>query len=125
MRRVVFHAELREEIEQSLVETYAAPSISSGTLTVDLSTATVFNVSLNANVTTFTISNAAASRAQAFTIFFTADGTQRTITWGSSVKWPGGTAPTMTATSAKKDVLTFVTNDGGSNWYGFVGGQNF
>lgn len=35
------------------------------------------------------------------------------------------TAPTLTVTSGKRDILTFVTNDGGTTWFGFVGGQNF
>jgi hypothetical protein len=110
---------------QAIVENYAAPSISSNTLTVDLSTATVFNVSLNSAITTLSITNYSVSRAQAFTIFFTADGTQRSITWPASMKWAGNTAPTMTATSGKVDIVTFVTNNGGTTWYGFVGGQNF
>jgi hypothetical protein len=110
---------------QAIVETYATASISAGTLTVDLSTATVFNVTNNANTTTFTISNATSSKAQAFTLFITGNGTSYTQTWGSSVKWAGGTAPTLTTTNLKTDVLTFVTNDGGTTWFGFVGGQNF
>ena len=85
----------------------------------------MFNVSLNSAITTLNITNYSASRAQAFTIFFTADGTQRSITWPASVKWAGNTAPTMTATSGKVDIVTFVTNNGGTTWYGFVGGQNF
>jgi hypothetical protein len=110
---------------QAIIETYAAPSISAGTLTIDLSTATIFNVSVNANITTFTISNAASSKAQAFTLFLKGNGTGYTQTWGTSVKWAGGTAPTLTTTLNKTDVITFVTNDGGTTWFAFVGGQNF
>jgi hypothetical protein len=109
----------------NFIETYSAPTITSGVLTINLSGATVFNVSNNANITTFTISNATAGKAQSFTLFLTANGTGYTQAWGSSVKWAGGTAPTITATSGKTDVLTFVTNNGGTTWYGFVGGQNF
>ena len=79
----------------------------------------------NANITTFTISNATASKAQSFTMFLTANGTGYTQAWGASVKWPGGTAPTLTTTNTKTDIITFVTNNGGTTWYGFVGGQNF
>lgn len=31
-----------------------------------------------------------------------------TITWGSSVKWPGATAPTLTASNAAVDVVTLI-----------------
>jgi hypothetical protein len=109
----------------SIIETFTAPSITSNVLTIDLTQGTVFNVTNSANINTFTISNPTASTAQAFTLVMTSNGSSRTQTWGSSVKWPGGTAPTLTATSGKKDILSFVTNDGGTTWYGFVGGQNY
>jgi hypothetical protein len=108
-------------------EPTSSPSISSNVLTLDLSAAQVFTVSLNANINTFTISNtpATASRAMSFTLIFTADGTARTVTWGSSVKWANGTAPVLTSTNTKKDVFTFMTTDAGTSWLGFVAGQNF
>jgi hypothetical protein len=37
-----------------------------------------------------------------------------TQTWPASVKWPGGTAPTLTASGV--DVLAFLTDDGGTTW---------
>ena len=110
---------------RTLTEVSASASISSGTLTLDLSTATVFYVSLNANITTLTISNTQTPAASAFTLIFTADGTPRTVTWGGSIVWPGGTAPTLTSTNLKVDVFSFVTINGGTTWYGFTGGQNF
>lgn len=109
-------------------ETYTSPTISSGTLTLDLANGNIFNVSLNANITTspyITISNVPGSSfAGNFTLILTADGTARTITWPNSIKWPGGTAPTLTSTNGKVDVFAFVTKDGGTTWYGFIGGQN-
>lgn len=102
-------------------------TISSGTLTLDLATATHFEVSLNANITTLTISNipAPSDGVVAFTVKFTADGTLRTISWPGTVKWPGNVAPTMTSTNGKIDVITFISYDAGTSWLGFVGGQNF
>ncbi len=103
----------------------ASASISSNVLTLDLKTAENFTVSLNANITTLTISNPQATGLiQAFSILFTADGTVRTITWPAAVKWPGGTAPTMTGTNTKKDLLTFMSVDGGTTWIGFINAQN-
>lgn len=110
---------------QAYTETKTAPSISSNTLTIDLSGSNFFNVSLNANITTFTVSNAAATGTLSiFTIAFTNDGTTRSITWGSAVKWQGGAAPTMTGTSGKVDTFVFYTFDGGTNIYAFISGQN-
>jgi len=107
-------------------ETVSSPTISAGTLTLNLETSNIFTVSLNAAITSITISNPPASGSGgSFTLIFTADGTARAVTWPSSIKWAGGTAPTLTSTSGKVDSFAFFTSDGGTNWQGYVGGQNF
>ena len=45
------------------------------------------------------------------------------ITWPTSVKCSGGTAPSLSASGT--DVVSFTTIDGGTAWYGFVGGIGF
>ena len=110
---------------KNLSEVSASASISAGTLTLDLSTAGIFYVNLNANITTLTISNTQSIGSSAFTLILFPDGTPRTVTWGASILWPGGTAPTLTSTNGKEDVFSFVTLDGGTTWLGFNGGQNF
>lgn len=108
-----------------LRETKTAPSISSGTLTLDCSVGNVFAVSLNASITTLSFSNVPSSgTAYSLTLAFTADGTARTISWPGAVKWPSGTAPTLTSTNAKVDTFVLTTYDGGTTWYAFVAGQN-
>lgn len=108
-----------------LRETKTAPSISAGTLTLVCSTGNVFAVSLNASITTLTFTNVPTTgTAYALTLSFTADGTARTVAWGAAVKWPGGTAPTLTSTNAKVDTFVLTTWDGGTTWYAFTAGQN-
>ena len=51
------------------------------------------------------------------------NGGSATITWDTDVVWPGGVTPTLS--SSGTDVLSFLTTDGGSTIYGFVGGLNF
>lgn len=106
-------------------ETRATPAISAGSLTLNLETANFFAVSLNANVSTaIVISNPPATGSVgSFTLELTANGTPYTINWGS-IKWPGGTPPTLTSASGKRDIFVFYTTDGGTNWYGLIGGQN-
>lgn len=59
-----------------------------------------------------------------FTLFLLQDGTgSRTAVWPATVRWAGGTAPTLTTTAARTDVITFVSD--GTYWLGFVGGLNF
>lgn len=111
---------------QDYGEVRTTPSISGGTLTLNLENGNVFGVSLNANITTLTISNPSASGTScSLTLALTADGTLRTVAWGASVKWPGGVGPTLTSTNGKVDIFTFVTWDAGTTWYGFIAGQNF
>jgi len=111
----------------SLVETKTAPAISSGTLTLNCSLGNVFHVSLNAAITTLTISNIPTTgNAFGITLAFTMDGTARAVTWGAAVKWAsGGTAPTLTSTNNKVDIFCLTTWDGGTTWFAMVGGQNF
>jgi hypothetical protein len=107
-------------------EKYTSPTISAGSLTLNLSDGNVFNVNLNAAITTFTISNPPTStNAGSFSLIFTADGTARAVSWPASVTWSAATPPTLTSTNGKKDFFAFITLNGGTNWYGFVGGQNF
>lgn len=108
---------------KNLSEVSASAAISDGTLALDLSTAGVFYVSLNAAITTLTISNTQTAGSSAFTLIFTADGTPRTVTWGASILWPSATAPTLTSVVNKQDIFSFITLNGGTSWYGFVGGQ--
>ena len=106
-------------------ETSTSPQISAGTLTLDLNTATVFAVTLNANITTLTITNVQSSgKTSSFVLMLTADGTARTVAWPVNFQWPGGTAPTLTSTNGKEDVFTFFTVNGGTNWQAFISGQN-
>jgi hypothetical protein len=104
-----------------------SPGISGNTLSLDLSLAQVFNVSLNAGISAFIITNVpqTASRAIGFSLFLTADGTARGISWGSAVKWPSNISPTLTTTNNKTDILSFTTLDGGTSYFGSVAGQNY
>lgn len=64
---------------------------------------------------TWTFTNVPSSRAFTVILELTNGGTG-TQTWPASVKWPGGTAPTLTASGV--DVLGFITDDGGTTWRG-------
>lgn len=50
------------------------------------------------------------------TVVLVQDGTgSRTVTWPATVKWSGGTAPTLTTTASKRDVFQFMW-DGSFYW---------
>lgn len=65
----------------------------------------------------WTVSNVPATGAYTFLLELTNGGTG-TQTWYTGTKWPGGTAPTLTASGV--DVLGFITDDGGTNWRGVL-----
>ncbi len=118
---------LESQYEEATDETHAAPTISSGTLVLNLASARVFKVALNANVTTLTLQNVPANtRRVIIELKLTADGSARTFAWlTSTVKWAASVAPTLTTTSTRKDWFVLWTDDGGTTWFGAIVGQNY
>jgi hypothetical protein len=109
----------------ALRETKTALAIAAGVLAIDCNVATVFAVPLIANITSITFANIPPTgEAYSFILSFTASGAVNTVTWPASVKWPNGTAPTLTSTSGKVDTFVLYTYDAGANWYAFIAGQN-
>jgi hypothetical protein len=53
---------------------------------------------------------------QSFILRLTQAATSMTTATFTGVKWPGGTAPTITATASAVDILSFVYI--GTSWYG-------
>jgi hypothetical protein len=89
--------------------------------TIDLLGGTVQILTLTGNCT-FTFPTATAGKG--FTLLLKQDGTgSRTATWPAAVKWPSGTAPTITATASKLDKYVFTAD--GTNWYGSEAGKNY
>ena len=120
-----FLATLDEGTLKNYKEIYSSPAITTNQLTLNLQNGNIFNVNLNANITIMTITNSPSSSfSGSFTLIFTADGTARVVSWTASIKWPSGNAPALTSTNGKRDIFVFTTTDGGTNYYGFVAGQN-
>jgi hypothetical protein len=94
-------------------ESVVAIGNSGTTKTLSLASGTFQTVTLTGNCT-FTMPTATAG--QSFILIVSQDATGgRTATF-TGVKWPAGTAPTITATASAVDILSFVAN--GSVWYG-------
>jgi hypothetical protein len=95
--------------------THNALGSGSGSRTIDLTLGNFVSATI-AGTTTWTFSNPIASPAAIGFVLELTNGGSATQNWPASVRWPGGTAPTLTA--AGIDVLTFITDDGGTNWRG-------
>jgi hypothetical protein len=79
---------------------------SSTALTINWDNGNTQLVTLTGNCT-FTLSN--PKDGFRYLLVLKQDGTgSRTVTWPSSVKWQGGTAPTLSTTAGKVDVVTLV-----------------
>ena len=106
------------------------------TVVIDLSTSNYFEITLGANVTDIDFTN--GSVGQRFVIRFEQPaGANYTIVYSAvthdldgggspaavTVSWPGGTAPTMTATNDKADTYGFIVRAEG-HFDGYVIGQN-
>jgi hypothetical protein len=107
--------------------TYTETKVTMGGVVINLATGTHFTY-INTAAPTFTVSNPPASgKAGSFTLVHTAAPGAAAPVWTSlgTVRWAGGTPPTVTLANGKTDILTFITYDGGSTWFGLVVGQNF
>jgi len=101
-------------------ETYVAKSAAS-TVTCDLATGTSFSLTMAQN-TTFAFTNPPSSgTAFSFTLFVTQHSTAVTLTWPNTVDWAGGSAPDA-AGANEVQAYGFITRDGGTTYYGFLGG---
>lgn len=98
-----------------------ATANTSTSYTVDLANGSVQILTLTGNCT-FTFPTATAGRS--FIMILKQDATgSRTVTWPAAVKWPSGTAPTITSTASKSDKYIFTAD--GTNWIGSNAGQNY
>ena len=90
--------------------------------TINFNTGNIQEISIPSETATdFTPTNAKSGAT--YIIKITQAGTSGTMNWESSatVNWPGGTAPTLTATSAGVDIITLVCTVGGATGGTFYG----
>ena len=103
------------------VESIKTISTLANAVSLDLSSFQNFEHQLANNVT-YTFANAPQSSAFGFTLKLIQDpaATGYSVTWPASVNWPSAAAPTLTNSANGVDMMVFTTNDGGTNFYGFV-----
>ena len=92
-----------------------------GTTTLDLSLGSIFKVTMPAATQTLAISNATVG--QAFILDIVNVTSQGVLTFFSTIKWAGGSAPTLTGTNTKIDSFGFRVVSAG-NYYGYIIGMN-
>ena len=80
----------------------------------NLTQATCFKKTVTAD-TTFSFTNVPSDVVCCITVVLV-NGGSHLVTWPASVKWDNGNTPLLTASGT--DVLTFITIDGGTTWFG-------
>jgi len=104
------------------VETYYNIGTVTSSTTINLANGTFQNLTLtSATALTVTMPTATAGKSFILIVRQPASGTATTVTF-TSVKWPASTAPTITATLSRADIISFFSD--GTNWYGSAV-QNF
>ena len=89
---------------KNYITTVPATITATTTTALDFSTGNILKVSLGANITTLSVTNATAGT---YLLEIIQGGTY-TVAFPAAWKWSGGTAPTITATSGKTDIITIV-----------------
>jgi len=120
---------------KTFTEVVQTVSSSSNIVTLDLSQAQTFELTLTENVNQFIVTNPPAGSssftikiAQNSTGGYTVDIDDIRNSGGSvlPIYWSGGgVIPIVTPTASRSDIYSFKTFDGGSTWHGIVIGQNF
>lgn len=93
------------------------------TTTIDLSAGSIQAVTLTAGVT-FVFSN--PSPGQTLLLEITQGGSgSYTATWPATVEWPASTAPTLTTTAGRTDVIEFTYDATAGVYFGRTYGLNY
>lgn len=92
-----------------------------GTTTLDLSTGGIHSVTMPAATQTLAISN--GTTGQCFIVEINNVTSQGALTWFTTIKWAGGSAPSLTGTNGKKDTFGFRITGAGT-YDGYIVGQN-
>jgi hypothetical protein len=100
------------EEQHATINDVTTQAATSGTYNVDWAAAGMTIITLDGDIT-FTFANATHGQKHIIKIKQDAAGAHL-VTWPGTVQWPGGTAPTLTATSGGMDYIGFIY-DGNDN----------
>lgn len=113
-------------IQSKPTEIPTASVSASGALTIDRHNSEIVLVSLNAAVTSFTVTNWAPSGTFCRLVLEIQNaGTFNINAWPTGTIWNGGVVPTITPGAGKKDIIILITFNGGTTIFGTIVGQNY
>lgn len=119
---------LRNPVFSNYAESIQNVSISNSGLSINLSSGNIFRTTLNSNITGINIQNPHPSGScDSFTLLFDYIATGYAIIWPSNIYWNGGSGsvPSIGSGVGRSAIISLATFNGGSLYYGFLGGNNF
>jgi hypothetical protein len=111
---------------KNYVEKHQYVDVVANTLTINVSSGSVFTANVSNVVSNVVIQDYPVNAgALSFTLIINVGAIPPVITWPAQFKWQQNTAPELSVGQGDVDIFTFVTYDGGNNWYSVVVGQGF
>lgn len=101
----------------------ATTTATTAATTIDLNTGNVHTLKLEAN-TVLTLNNPKDGATYLLEVVQDATGS-RLITWPGTVEWASNSAPTLTTTVDKLDLISLYYNAVKAKYYGVIAGQNY
>lgn len=101
----------------------ALGDLGGGSDAINLESGNVVSATVSTSTQTFTFTNPPASGQQGKITLYLTNGGSQTVNWPASVDWPGGSAPSLTASGV--DILVFTTINGGTTWFGNLIGADY
>jgi len=100
--------------------------VTANTATINLSEASAFTINLSSNVNTLSVTSIPSdTHIVGFSLFVKMTGDVYSIEWPESFRWQDGTEPILSIGENDVDIFTFLTYDGGTNWFAVTAGQGF
>lgn len=97
---------------KTYTESVALATLTGGVVTMDVNKGTVFTLTQNQSISSFTFTNVQAGVATSIALYITQDGTGGWSASFSGLLTPGGVAPTLTTTAGTVVKLFFSTRNG-------------
>lgn len=106
----------------NILDNYQALGSKNTDFIIDCDLGSVISFTLAGDLSLTLNANVVSDKAREIKLIITKQSTYN-ITWPDSVMWDSSTAPVLT--SDKINILTLLTVDNGTTWYGFTNGLNF
>ena len=106
----------------NILDNYQALGSKNTDFTIDCDLGSVISFTLAGDLSLTLNANVVSDKAREIKLIITKQSTYN-ITLPDSVMWDSSTAPVLT--SDKINILTLLTVDNGTTWYGFTNGLNF